>query len=574
VIMKKRFSFYMLLCVITVSARSAAAAEPTAFLRADGKTYYIVVKADPPLWNGRDPVSGQVIQADVAKDIIASVYQNGRLVPTTIAVSGTPGFDFIVKLTDISILNGDFDPLLLAVHRYPTGPAQTAGFSVDDVSSEISASLTQKSGTCVEGFPLEVKLGDGVLPSDYILGRLETLLAYMRRVSPTTQVESDTAIKAEPRQLKSDLAFFGKPTDDKRFFECLALAKDPPSGTFDIKFTYPADAPIELRHPFLKTDIENASHGVTPFSVDDANVGERAIEENLDLSLQFSSSVADKTVKDAAGMDVPVRVRDNTGTLDLRIAPLLNLLSLPDPGSTTFKFLTPLLIDARVSTGKINKDTLSLNRIVIGSEFEIRHYTNTSTFPSYQRYILSFRNASDRDFKQAEWKGALEFQPVFSALDRPLRFRRNSAERELDQDPDRAPKDFPTIVGFGIEFLPLVGFEMGKTWRNKSPFAAIEQTEFVRRLYFGGTLNLDLTAYVRLSLKDILYVRGETSEDRLRNYFLGSIEVPLPSFTRNASSNAFFSFERGAQPPFASPGVNALKIGYRVQWDGWFGKRR
>src|SRR5436190_23259742 len=101
-------------------------------------------------------------------------------------------------------------------------------------------------------------------------------------------------------------------------------------------------------------------------------------------------------------MDLVVRKRENKGTLDLRLAPLLNILRLPEPGSRTFMFLTPFLIDARVSTGKIDKDTLSLNRIAMGPQFEIRHYTDPGTYPSYQRYIFTVTNASDRDFKQAE----------------------------------------------------------------------------------------------------------------------------------------------------------------------------
>lgn len=572
--MKTRKIIYSLSCLIALSASSSAATKPTAFLRTkDEKSYYIAVKADPPLWKG------DALQAiDVAKDVIASVYQKGRLIPTVIVPSNNvpldiAGADFTIKISDSDVLKGNFDPLQLVVHKYPISNGQTSQFLVD-VTTEISPSLTQESGNCYGGFPLEVTLNKDVDASDYTGQRFETLLKYMRDHDPEVQVESQTAGAVETRQLKSGSTFFGNHKTDHRFYECLILAKNPPSGNYDIKFTYPQDAPIELRKPFLKTDVANASHAATPLSLDQGNVGKRTLEQNFDVGVQFGSSVSNKTIKNAAGMDVTVRERDSRGTLDLRLAPLLNYLSLPDSRSTTFKFLTPFLIDARISTGKISKDNISLNRIVIGSEYEIRHYTNSTTFPAYQRYIFSFRNASDRDFKQAEWKVGFEFQPVFSSLNRPLRFCRQSPVRVLDPDPKRAPKDFPATIGFGGQFLPLLGIEMGKTWRNKSSFAAIEKTNFVRRFYFGGTLTLDLTAYVKVSIKNITYVRGETKEDRLHNYFLSSIEAPFPSITRDASSSAFFSFERGGQAPFATPDVNAVRVGYRVQWGGWFARLR
>jgi hypothetical protein len=40
------------------------------------------------------------------------------------------------------------------------------------------------------------------------------------------------------------------------------------------------------------------------------------------------------------------------------------------------------------------------------------------------------------------------------------------------------------------------------------------------------------------------------------------------------TQSVFFSYERGGQPPFSTPDTNALKLGYRIQWDGWFSKRR
>ena len=97
----------------------------------------------------------------------------------------------------------------------------------------------------------------------------------------------------------------------------------------------------------------------------------------------------------------------------------------------------------------------------------------------------------------------------------------------------------------------------------------------VPRSHLESPNDLDLTSFVTVSVKDVLYVGGEAWEtDPLHNYFKGTIQVPFPSFTRKSASSAFFSFERGGEPPFANADVNAVKIGYRVQWDGWFGQRR
>jgi len=522
----------------------------------------------PPLWQG----------ADVLKRIVASMFYKGRLVPITIEPpdKAGAGYDLKISFADQTILKDGLQDLQIAVLQYPISVDKTSGFSVA-VGLEITSAFTLNFGNCVEGFPVEVALDPTLSEKTYGQKRLQDLKKHLEdalhdpKQKPTVQIQAQTWPEPVKWDIRSHMQFFG---DAQRVVPCYLLAKDPPTGTFDIAFDYGANAPIELRHPFFKSGVENAGHALTPGSLDTGDVGARALEQNLDIGGQLSSSVVDEKETDANGTDVAVRKRENVGTLDLRLAPWLNVLGLPEPGTKTFTFLTPFLIDARVSTGKITKDTLSLNRIAMGPEFEIRHYTDPSTYPSYQRYIFGVKNASDRDFKQAEWKGTFEFQPVFSALNHPLKFRTKSIDPKLDPDPDHDTNDVPITIGFGQQVLPLVGVEMGKTYRNKHPFAAIEQMNFVRRFYFGTTINLDFTSYVQVSVKDILYVRGEAPQDRLHNYFLGTISTPFPSFNRSIGSTAYFAFERGGQPPFAKADVNTVKFGYRIQWDNWFGKRR
>jgi len=88
----------------------------------------------------------------------------------------------------------------------------------------------------------------------------------------------------------------------------------------------------------------------------------------------------------------------------------------------------------------------------------------------------------------------------------------------------------------------------------------------------GGTISVDITRYMALSGTDILYVRGEIDNHRT-NYLLAKVELPLPAFTASTAHSIFFSYGRGSQPPFTSD-TNALKLGYRIQWDGWFDRWR
>jgi hypothetical protein len=43
---------------------------------------------------------------------------------------------------------------------------------------------------------------------------------------------------------------------------------------------------------------------------------------------------------------------------------------------------------------------------------------------------------------------------------------------------------------------------------------------------------------------------------------------------RGPVQSVFASYERGAEPPFATPGVNSVLLGYRLQWAGWQGQLR
>src|SRR5205823_5467039 len=166
----------------------------------------------------------------------------------------------------------------------------------------------------------------------------------------------------------------------------------------------------------------------------------------------------------------------------------------------------------------------------------------------------------------AEAKGEFEFRPIFERLNQPLRIKHTATKSVLI--PDSPPKEISSGGFFGYQIQPFVGFEGGRVYRrSRSAFKGEEQGDTVRRLLFGADMAFNLTTRFTLSFTDIFYLRGETPAHRARNYFTGTIEAPLGNFSRNAAQSIFFSFERGNQPPFATPAVNALKFGYRVRSD-------
>ena len=542
------------LCLLAIACVGQCALadppKPKAYLRFAEGHYYVAVFPDPPLKAGT-PLS----------DIVAALYRKGQLLTDVVSAPDSNGAAFTLSISEAAALADDPSGLQVTVLRYPTDAGR--GSFTAAVSTEIAPSIDSKNPRCFPRLALELSSDTDIDPTPkYVVDRFAALKMYIANHVPSLVVESRTRKGTETRGFILGGAFGQAPVVSL----CFDIAPPPPSGSYDLRLTFPPEAPLELRPYVLKTDLSRSAHGNAPVSVDDTDLGKRSIEQNLDLGLQFGSSVEDK--------DDGTRKRTNTGTLDLRFAPLLNLLPTPAPQSRSLWFFTPFSVNARVSTGPIDKDTLAQNRIVFGSELELRHYSEPSTYPTYQRFIFGVKNASDRDFHQAEWKGTAELQPVFSAINHPLRWGERTEASQLDPDPDREPKHIPATSHLGWQVLPVFGVELGRTWRNHQRLAAVEPTETVRRFYFGGTINLDITKYLALSGQDILYVRGEDPSDRLHNYLLASASVPLPAFNVNMAQSVFFSYERGGQPPFSTPDTNALKLGYRIQWDGWFSKRR
>lgn len=346
---------------------------------------------------------------------------------------------------------------------------------------------------------------------------------------------------------------------------CIKTEADFPTETFDATLTFAKAPKVDLQKEISGEDLTGASIPDTPKSGDDNGLpGERGLERNLDVGVSFTSSVGEQTAEDGSTFID----RTNRGTFDIRIAPLLNWgPGKPKSGQKLYRYFTPFYLDAAVSTGKIDKDTLSMNRVIMGSEFEWRYYglnddKKSNKYINIHRFILSGEHASDRDFKQKEFLASFEYEPRFGLLNRPIHKRWKDVEGEI----------VPAKIGWQI--IPRVGFTLGRTYSRRNPAAVIEASPNVRRLHFGLDVTLGLTRYVQLNLTDTFYVRGEAPGDRGHNYFKGSVEMPFGRPFARSVNSMFFSFERGGQPPFASRDVNVFKIGYRIRSQGWFGQSR
>ena len=351
--------------------------------------------------------------------------------------------------------------------------------------------------------------------------------------------------------------------DSQRVLICLKLNETLPNGKFNAQVVLQKNPPFEFDRPLSKALVGRKATAVPIASkvADENKLGLRAFDNNLEVGMLFTSSV-----KDVKANNRTTRQRQSRGALDLRFAPLLRDRTNPPQAKTWQLFRTPLFLDAKVSTGKVSEESLSLNRVLIGTEFNFRYVEGTKK-GERNKYVITLRgtNASDRDFKVAEAKGEFEFRPIFEMFNQPLRIQHKSSRSVLI--PDGPPVEVASGF-FGYQIQPFIGVEAGRVYRrSRATFRNEEQSRTVRRLLLGADLAFNLTPRLNITMTDIFFVRGETPAHRSRNYFIGTVEAPLGNINRNAAQSVFFSFERGDQPPFVSPSVNAIKFGYRVRSD-------
>ncbi len=359
----------------------------------------------------------------------------------------------------------------------------------------------------------------------------------------------------------------------ERMLVCLRVQPTLPTADFSATVSFINAPEQDLQKPLVEAAIKAVELPKVGTSADDNGLpGKRGLERNLDLGISFTSSVGEKTADDGSKFIG----RTSRGVFDIRLAPLLKIKGNQafDRDQRQYRFWTPFFLDAAVSTGEIDKDTLSMNRVIFGTEYEWRFYdfkkrsgTNDTILDPYvthHRIIVRGTHASDRDFKQREFLATIEYQPVVGALNHPINLN------WTEENGIRVPND----LGFGYQIIPRFGYTIGKTYFRDDPAPVIEPSETANRFHIGLDLTFDFTRYVQLSVTDTLYIRGEAPDDRTHNYFKGTIEAPIGSPFAKTVNSLFVSFERGQQPPFATRDVNVFKVGYRIRSEGWWGRFR
>lgn len=471
-------------------------------------------------------------------------------------------------------------------------------------SSDFALASVMLTNLCDNGILYTIKAGPG--DKAYTDSRIDEINAWLKRqaadpkgiatveVQPHTSANKTiyavkdfnvepTAADTSPGNRQLDLAMA---KGARRVNICLRFQERLPYDKFDTRVQFTGGPPFELLASKVDTLAGLSQLKAVEIKDDKAVVGEktlglRGFDNTLDIGIIFTSGVKEEKQEDGTKK----RIRDNVGVFDVRVAPWLrNRRSEPRLGTWHY-YVTPIFLDAKVSTEKIDKDTHSLNRINIGTEHNFRFVQKTDADRAAERgdelkpgegntsgrrnkYVLTLRgvNASDRDFKRAELTGEFEFRPVWRVFNSPRSGDKRLITRVLK--PDEDPVEASSLDFFGYQFQPFVGVNAGRTYRNKRDlFEGEEESDFVRRLYFGTDIILDLGPLFKVTLTDTFYVRGETPADRARNYFNGEVEAALGRIRRNTAQSLFVSFERGDKPPFTAFGVNAVKIGYRIRSD-------
>ncbi len=535
---------------------------PKAFLRfkpGPPRSYYVEVYMMTPLDGGDlSKVRASLRDRGQPKKLISTDVQPSSVTMPTGVVTN---FIIPAPLPETEILQ-NFANYEVFVDAYPS-----AGVNKDpeikvamDVDVFVDVNPGNRNGAC----PRRVSL-TAVQVSDTPEGAarfhaVNNFLSSPNVAQTLTANVTDENGATKPRTVKPlPTPTHSDPAAPKDLTVCLDFSPPPPPGKYKLSLTFNPPAEPEL----MRAGLEKG--GLFGPNVPDASAEKRDSKDFLDLGLSLTSSVADEEQPDKTTK----RVRTTRGIADLFFAPLLNYRTVGAVGDKGgwVQVITPFFIDAKVSTGKITKDTLALNRVNLGLDYEFRHYLNTRAYPNLLRHAFNFKHTSDRDFKQDEAKLVYEFQSIFGALNRPLGSALNILGDEVV--PDEGDK-------FGLEIVPTVGVELGRTYRVRDPKEFEGVSRNVRRFYFGGTMNFELTQYVRLSVNDLFYVRGETPNDRFKNYFMGSVEAPLGRLGKSerfrSAHSLFFSFERGEQPPFSDPAVNILKFGYRIRARGLFNR--
>jgi len=265
------------------------------------------------------------------------------------------------------------------------------------------------------------------------------------------------------------------------------------------------------------------------------------------------------TVKKKEDVTDPNKDRDTKGFLDLRIATPTKYFNskVDDTGLRSFWSRTTAQFDAMISEGKISNDNLSTNTMHLYTQFKYSYLTsrkraadNSFRNANYSNFIFEGGVAADRDLRVLDYTGGIDFNFEPGFLNRTF------------GNPQTGKA--PTIL---FNFSP-AGFELGARQVRRDTFFGDSDT-FLRRYKFGGKFELQLPPYAQITIENRSWIRGEVNERRFRNYFKTSLTLYPRNLSNSFSAGVFLSYERGTLPPFVTPTVSTLKIGFRVRNKTW-----
>jgi hypothetical protein len=457
---------------------------------------------------------------------------------------------------------------------------KTFSFEAFSVTPALSAKLFYNPRDCATGIQLIVNVPKAFRrEGDEIIKWLEKF-----EQNPSGGAKIETAQgneNYEPRRIRfiKGPVYRAVPVDEK--FQSLGFneinacfdLEDDLFGSYAIKlnFTREPDTPLALQKEikvenFGETEDETADITQKNAFVRKGDPGQRTLDNDIEAGFTFTNSKDNSTGK-----------RVSRAVLDLQIAPIRNRPFLFVGGDKTFSvddknipewfgYWTPVFLDANVSTGKITNNTLSLNRIAIGGNFEFRYlpveYESDGKailprFATFHSFKFNYTHYSDRDFKQNEIVAGFEYSPISGRLNRPRKMNFEFVPRPSSGKSVKAPGKY------GYTFVPSIGFDFGRTYLRRNPASAIQPSPNIRRLYTKFTGKFEYK-FFGLSLTEQLYYRGESKTDKFKNYFEADFETLLNEFANNFKHAIFLNYKLGSAPPFNTK-VDALTVGYRIR---------
>lgn len=318
----------------------------------------------------------------------------------------------------------------------------------------------------------------------------------------------------------------------------------PPESTVTLTFE-PRAFPPNPTAVGLPLDLLKVPVG--PFNVagDALGAGQDRDEARLNvLEVGGNLNTSIKLDPDPATNEEPER--ETEATFDLRLA--TSTMTLKDHNSR-YTTWTPAQLDVQVSNGKLTGDSISTNTIRAFTQIQ-QVFNSTGSGPiSFYRLVGEGGINADRDLRTIEYTGLGDFRWSPGVLNRV--FGENPAGRE---------------TRIRAEFIP-IGVELGHRQVRRDPL--FEADDFIRRLRFGAKFEFVKAPYFEFSIEDRMWWRGEFAQNKFKNFFTTTFTYLPVSGEANSSFGIFFSYERGALPPFTVQRTSTLKMGFRVRRKKW-----